>query len=59
METREIAVLVAKALDAKRAKDIVVLNVGETTVITVCLLSELRFLSLDFSIRRAFSSPKL
>ena len=34
MESREIAVLAAKALDAKRAKDIVVLKVEEMTVIT-------------------------
>jgi len=34
MEPREIAVIAAKALDAKRAKDIVVLKVEEMTVIT-------------------------
>lgn len=34
MDPREIAVLAAKALDAKRAKDIVVLKVDEMTVIT-------------------------
>ena len=34
MDQREIAVRAAKALDAKRAKDIVVLKVDEMTVIT-------------------------
>jgi len=34
MDPREIAVLAAKALDAKRAKDIIVLKVDEMTVIT-------------------------
>ena len=34
MDQKEIAILAAKALDAKRAKDIVVLKVGEMTVIT-------------------------
>lgn len=34
MNPREIAVLAAKALDAKRAKDIVALKVDEMTVIT-------------------------
>ena len=34
MDQREIAVIAAKALDAKRAKDIVVLKVEEMTVIT-------------------------
>ena len=34
MDQREIAVIAAKALDAKRAKDIVVLKVDEMTVIT-------------------------
>ena len=34
MTQREIALLAAKALDDKRAKDITVLNVGEMTVIT-------------------------
>ena len=34
METREIALLAAKALDDKRGKDITVLKVDEMTVIT-------------------------
>ena len=34
MDQREIAILAAKALDEKRAKDIVVLKVDEMTVIT-------------------------
>ena len=34
MDQREIAVRAAKALDAKRAKDIIVLKVDEMTVIT-------------------------
>jgi len=34
MDQREIAVIAAKALDDKRAKDIVVLKVDEMTVIT-------------------------
>lgn len=34
MDQREIAVLAARALDAKRAKDIVALKVDEMTVIT-------------------------
>ena len=34
MDQREIAIIAAKALDAKRAKDIVVLKVEEMTVIT-------------------------
>lgn len=34
MDPREIALVAAKALDAKRGKDIVALNVGEMTVIT-------------------------
>lgn len=34
MDQREIAILAAKALDAKRAKDITVLKVDEMTVIT-------------------------
>ena len=34
MDQKEIAILAAKALDAKRAKDITVLKVDEMTVIT-------------------------
>ena len=34
METREIALLAAKAMDDKRGKDITVLKVDEMTVIT-------------------------
>ena len=34
MDQRELAIIAAKALDAKRAKDIVVLKVDEMTVIT-------------------------
>ena len=34
MDQKEIALLAAKALDDKRAKDITVLKVGEMTVIT-------------------------
>ena len=34
MDPKELAILAAKALDDKRAQDIVVLHVGEMTVIT-------------------------